>query len=124
LVEFYAPWCGHCKKLVPIYEAVAKKYRGFENLVIAKVDSTENEIEGISIQGFPTLKFFKRGSTAPVEYNSGRDEASFAKFLEENVEGLKEWAESQTAEEVKEEKKEEPEDVDMGGLFGADEDDY
>jgi thiol-disulfide isomerase/thioredoxin len=47
LVEFYAPWCGHCKKLTPIFENVAKKFRGFENLIIAKVDSTENEIEGI-----------------------------------------------------------------------------
>jgi len=49
LVEFYAPWCGHCKKLTPIYEEVAKKYRAFDNLIIAKVDSTENEIEGIAI---------------------------------------------------------------------------
>jgi len=49
LVEFYAPWCGHCKKLTPIYESVAKKFRGFENLVIAKMDSTENEVEGIAI---------------------------------------------------------------------------
>lgn len=49
LVEFYAPWCGHCKKLAPIYEEVAKYFRGFDKLVIAKVDATENEIEGLSI---------------------------------------------------------------------------
>lgn len=106
LVEFYAPWCGHCKKLTPIYEAVAKKFRGFENLVIAKMDSTENEVEGISIQGFPTLKFFKRGSTTPQEYNSGRDEASFEKFLLENVEGLKEWNDAQSTASTEEKKEE------------------
>jgi len=49
LVEFYAPWCGHCKKLTPEYEALATKLVGFENLMIAKVDSTENEVPNVSV---------------------------------------------------------------------------
>lgn len=49
LVEFYAPWCGHCKKLTPEYEALAKKLAGFDKVVIAKVDSTENEVENVNI---------------------------------------------------------------------------
>jgi len=60
-------------------------------LVIAKVDSTENEIEGVSVSGFPTLKFFSSTDKTPVDYESGRDEESFVKFLSENVTGLKEW---------------------------------
>ena len=61
LVEFYAPWCGHCKQLAPIYEAVAKKLANNKNIVLAKVDATANEVPGVSIKGYPTLKFFLNG---------------------------------------------------------------
>jgi thiol-disulfide isomerase/thioredoxin len=49
LIEFYAPWCGHCKTLAPIYEEVAKKLSKNSNLVLAKCDATANEIEGVEI---------------------------------------------------------------------------
>lgn len=41
LVEFYAPWCGHCKQLAPKYEELAKVFAGDKNVVIAKLDATE-----------------------------------------------------------------------------------
>ncbi len=50
-VEAYAPWCGQCKKLTPKYEALAKSYAGDANMVIAALDATENDIEGIKITG-------------------------------------------------------------------------
>ncbi|MFO0131298.1 MAG: thioredoxin domain-containing protein [bacterium] len=61
LVEFYAPWCGHCKALAPKYDELAVKVAGNKNLIIAKMDSTLNEVDGVSIKGFPTIKLFKRG---------------------------------------------------------------
>ncbi|CAM9820446.1 unnamed protein product, partial [Hapterophycus canaliculatus] len=45
LVEFYAPWCGHCKALAPKYDELATKLAGVESVMIAKMDSTENEID-------------------------------------------------------------------------------
>ena len=42
LVEFYAPWCGHCKQLAPHFDEAAKKLSLNPNIIIAKVDSTEN----------------------------------------------------------------------------------
>ena len=56
LVEFYAPWCGHCKQLAPIYDQLGKHFEGDSNVVIAKMDSTANELEDIKIQSFPTIK--------------------------------------------------------------------
>jgi len=42
LVEFYAPWCGHCKQLAPHFDAAAKKLASNPNIMLAKVDSSEN----------------------------------------------------------------------------------
>lgn len=64
LVKFYAPWCGHCKTLAPHYEEAAKRLASNPNILLVKVDSTENEVAGVDIQGFPTLKFWGKDKSA------------------------------------------------------------
>nr|CAD1816905.1 unnamed protein product [Ananas comosus var. bracteatus] len=91
LVEFYAPWCGHCKHLAPIYEKVANAYKLEEDVVVANVDAdkykdlAENVIYVISGMELvlSTLKFFPKGNKAGEDYDGGRDLDDFVKFFNE-----------------------------------------
>jgi protein disulfide-isomerase A6 len=87
LVEFYAPWCGHCKSLAPTYEEVGKIFAGEENVLVAKVDATAHSKLGerYGVKGFPTLKYFAPGSDDPEDYSSGRDKDSFVDFINEKA---------------------------------------
>ena len=55
-----APWCGHCKQLAPIWDELAEHFASDEDIVIAKMDSTKNEVDGVHVTGFPTLKLFRK----------------------------------------------------------------
>merc|ERR1712127_738857 len=44
-VEFYAPWCGHCKKLASVWEKLGDEFAGNNNIVIAKIDATANDVD-------------------------------------------------------------------------------
>jgi len=106
-VEFYAPWCGHCKQLAPIWDQLAEKFKDRKDLVIAKMDSTANELEDVKIQSFPTLKWFPKDSDKVVDYNGGRTLEDLTKFVESGgKEGAgKPEAEKDEEEEEQDEKK-------------------
>jgi len=82
LVEFYAPWCGHCKQLAPIYDKLGEKFKDDSSIVIAKMDSTVNELEHTKINSFPTIKLFKKGDNTVIEYSGERTLDGLSKFLE------------------------------------------
>jgi protein disulfide-isomerase A6 len=85
LVEFYAPWCGHCKHLAPVYEKLASVYKQDEGVVIANLDADKHRdlAEKYGVSGFPTLKFFPKGNKAGEDYDGGRDLDDFVKFINE-----------------------------------------
>ncbi|KAL1891526.1 Protein disulfide-isomerase erp38 [Sporothrix stenoceras] len=90
LVEFFAPWCGHCKNLAPVYEDLAQVYAFSDKVQIAKVDADAEKSLGkrFGVQGFPTLKFFDGTGGDPVDYNGGRDLDSLTSFISDKT-GIK-----------------------------------
>ena len=86
LIELYAPWCGHCKKLEPVYKELALRFAGNKNLVIAKMDATANDVAmGYDYTGFPTIYFSPAGGEKPILYDSARDVESFDAFLRKHA---------------------------------------
>nr|APR64064.1 thioredoxin family protein [Populus tomentosa] len=85
LVEFYAPWCGHCKNLAPTYEKVATAFKSEEDVVVANLDADKHKdlAEKYGVSGYPTLKFFPKGNKAGEEYEGGRDLDDFVAFINE-----------------------------------------
>lgn len=88
LLEVYAPWCGHCKKLAPAWDQLGEEFSGDANIVVAKMDGTLNEVDGLEASGFPTLKFYpaEAGKTAAsgLAYNGGREFADLKTYLQDN----------------------------------------
>ncbi|KAL6964663.1 protein disulfide-isomerase [Sarracenia purpurea var. burkii] len=85
LVEFYAPWCGHCKNLAPIYEKAATAFKLEEDVVIANLDADKHKdlAEKYGVSGYPTLKFFPKNNKAGEDYEGGRELDDFVTFINE-----------------------------------------
>lgn len=85
LLEFYAPWCGHCKNLAPILDEVAVSYEKDPDVVIAKLDATANDIpsDPFEVKGYPTL-YFKTASGKILSYDEDRTKEDIIAFIEKN----------------------------------------
>jgi len=86
-VEFYAPWCGHCKKLAPVWDELGEIFEDkAPHLVIAKIDATANSYpETLDVKGFPTLIFFPADNKQGITYNEERDLENLKDFIVEHA---------------------------------------
>jgi hypothetical protein len=71
--------------MAPIYADVATALSSEPNLIIAEMDATANEVDGVSIQGFPTLKFYPANNKTPMDFSGDRTAEGFYQFLEKST---------------------------------------
>jgi len=91
LIEFYAPWCGHCQHFAPTYKKLADLIANSDrsgDIKIAKINASAHQsiVSSFSIRGFPTIKLFLKGKEKnPVDYTSDRSIQSLLDFLHKHL---------------------------------------
>lgn len=76
LVEFYAPWCGHCKNLAPEWKKAASALKGIVKVGAVDMDQHSSVGGPYNVRGFPTIKIFGANKNSPQDYNGQRSAQS------------------------------------------------
>ena len=89
-VKFFAPWCGHCKKLKPDWDALADKLAESGDTVIADVDCTDEQFgkqicDRMGVRGYPGLKYWLKGDKNANDYEGSRDLDALTEFVRDEL---------------------------------------
>ncbi|GJM98644.1 hypothetical protein PR202_ga15673 [Eleusine coracana subsp. coracana] len=87
LVEFFAPWCGHCQQLTPVWEKAAGVLKGVARVAALDADAHKALAQEYGIRGFPTIKVFVPGKQ-PIDYQGARDVKPIVEFALQQVKSL------------------------------------
>ncbi|BFU24405.1 thioredoxin, putative [Entamoeba histolytica HM-1:IMSS-B] len=83
-IKFFAPWCGHCKRLAPIYEEFSNvAATEFPNLIVAEVDCTQNQDICEHVQGYPTVILYKGNEN--IEFEGPRTVEALKEFIAQKI---------------------------------------
>ncbi|WWD16839.1 protein disulfide-isomerase domain [Kwoniella shandongensis] len=83
LTEFFAPWCGHCKKLRPIYEQLAEAMKGKLNIAAVDCEAHQAFCRRVGIQGYPTIRMFHHATS--TEYTGARSLEKLKEFASKAI---------------------------------------
>lgn len=87
-IKFYAPWCGHCKKLAPVWTQLGAVFRNKLNVAEVNCEAYKDICKKEGIQGYPTLLYYTGGSGAgkhKTEYTGGRKAEQMRAFVEKAI---------------------------------------
>ncbi|KAK4397838.1 protein disulfide isomerase-like 2-3 [Sesamum angolense] len=86
IVEFFAPWCGHCKKLAPEWKKAANNLKGQVKLGHVDCDAEKSLMSRFNVQGFPTILVFGADKESPFPYEGARSASAIESFALEQLE--------------------------------------
>ncbi len=84
LVDYWAEWCGPCKMIAPILDAVAKEYEGKLTIVKINIDDNPNTPQHYGVRGIPTLMLFKDGEVEATKVGA-LSKSELTKFIDNNI---------------------------------------
>ncbi len=84
LVDYWADWCGPCKMIAPLIDAVAEEYDG--RLIVAKLNIDENPLspQNYGVRGIPTLMIFKNGEVEATKVGA-LSKTQLVEFINANI---------------------------------------
>ena len=86
LVFIHAPWCEHCKRLMAVVDELGDKFSASSSMVIAKMDGSANEMDGLSFSSYPTIRLWPAfDKQSPVDFKGDRTAANFVTFLSKHA---------------------------------------
>jgi len=84
LVDYWAEWCGPCKMIAPVLDAIAEEYKGRLTVVKLNIDDNPQAPQHYGVRGIPTLMLFKDGDVEATKVGA-LTKSELVKFLESNI---------------------------------------
>lgn len=84
LVDYWAEWCGPCKMIAPVLDAIAAEYKGKLTVVKINIDENPQTPQHYGVRGIPTLMLFKDGEVEATKVGA-LTKSELAKFIDSNI---------------------------------------
>lgn len=88
-VKFFAPWCGHCKRMKPDWDKLGEAYADSSSVIVADVDCTVHKTtcSKYGVNGYPTVKYFTAETgESGADYKQARSYEALEKFVKDELE--------------------------------------